>query len=126
MSLNDMFEAMERTRETAQWEAAFGEPQVLEGRTLIPVAKVFHGFGLGFGRGSGPAQEEESPEQEGEGGGGGGGASAQPLGVIVVTPDELYFEPTVDVGRLWLARMVVIVLVGWQFLKTLRAIFGGE
>jgi uncharacterized spore protein YtfJ len=118
-----MFEAMEKTRETAQWKAAFGEPQVVEGRTLIPVAKVFHGFGLGFGRGSAPVLEEDSA-QDGEGGGGGGGASAQPLGVIVVTPKEVYYEPTVDLGKLWVARMIVAVVIGWQFLKTLRAIFG--
>ena len=126
MSLNDVFEAMQKTRETGNWEAAFGEPQVLEDRTLIPVAKVFHGFGLGFGRGSSPVLDEENAAREGEGSGGGGGASATPLGVIVVTPEEVYYEPTVDLGRLWLARMVVAVVIGWQFLKTLRAIFGGE
>ena len=126
MSLNDIFEAVEKTRETAKWEAAFGQPQVVEGRTLIPVAKVVHGFGLGFGRGSSPVTDEENAAQEGEGSGGGGGASATPLGVIVVTTQEVYYEPTVDLGKLWLARMAVAIVIAWQFLKTLRAIFGGE
>jgi len=31
--------------------AAFGDPQVVGDKTVIPVAKVGYGFGLGFGQG---------------------------------------------------------------------------
>ena len=58
MPLNRLFDAVERVRDTAQWRAAFGEPQVFEDRTVIPVAQVGYGFGLGFGH---PA---EIPEDE--------------------------------------------------------------
>ncbi len=104
MSLNQLFETIEKARETAHWRAAFGEPHVVEGRTLIPVARVSYGFGLGFGSGTGPAEQEGEPAPGGEGGGAGGGASAKPLGVIVVTPEAVYFEETTDEARSpWLA-----------------------
>ena len=91
---------------------------------LIPVAQVFYGFGLGFGRGTNEPQAEEEPASEGEGGGGGGGASTRPLGAIVITPEEVYFEETLDVGRISMAGLVVGGLVVLQLGKTLRAIFG--
>jgi len=55
MSINKLFDTIDKTRQTAQWQAAFGEPQVLEDQTLIPVALVGYGFGLGFGLGTQPA-----------------------------------------------------------------------
>ncbi len=126
MSLNQLFDAMEKVRETAQWRAAFGEPQVFEDRTVIPVAQVGYGFGLGFGRGAGPAKEEGEPPSEGEGGGGGGGASARPLGAIVVTPDHVYFEETVDATRIVMAGIAVGALFIFEFARTLRAIWGRD
>ena len=108
----------------AHWRAAFGEPHVVEGRTLIPVARVSYGFGLGFGSGTGPAEQEGEPAPGGEGGGGGVGASAQPLGVIVVTPEAVYFEETADESKIALAGIALAAMAIFQFFKTLRAIFG--
>jgi len=86
MTINRLFDSVDKMRDTAQWRAVFGEPETVEGKTLIPVAQVGYGFGLGFGQGSRPTEAEEEPPAGGEGGGGGGGASAKPLGTIVVTP----------------------------------------
>jgi uncharacterized spore protein YtfJ len=69
MSLDKLFESIEQTRETANWQSAFGEPQVVEDKTVIPVAKVGYGFGYGFGSGQAPGEEEDEPVSEGEGGG---------------------------------------------------------
>jgi uncharacterized spore protein YtfJ len=126
MSLNRLFDTIERARDTSQWRAAFGEPQVLEDRTIIPVAKASYAFGLGFGSGTGPSDGEGEPAPGGEGGGGGGTSSAKPLGAIVVTPERVYFEPVRDDGKIALVALGMVVLNVWQIGKTLRAIFGRQ
>ena len=124
MSLDRLFEAVEGFKEAAHWRTAFGEPQVAGDRTLIPVAKVGYGFGLGFGQGSGEPEEEGEQALAGEGGGGGGTTSAKPLGVIVVTPEDVYFEETANESAIAVAGILLAGLIVWQFAKTLRAIFG--
>ena len=124
MSLDKLFAAVEGFKDAAHWRAAFGEPQVVGDKTLIPVAKVGYGFGLGFGQGSGQPEEEGKQAPGGEGGGGGGTAASKPLGVIVVTPEEVYFEETADESRIAIAGIMMGALLVWQFAKTLRAIFG--
>jgi uncharacterized spore protein YtfJ len=126
MSLNRLFDTVEQTRETAHWQAAFGEPHVEEDRTIIPVAQVSYGFGLGFGSGSGPSSDEGEPSGEGEGGGGGGGASAKPLGAIVVTPECVYFEEVRDDGKIELFGIALVAFSVFQIAKTLRLIFGRQ
>ena len=126
MSLNRLFDTIEETRETANWRAAFGEAQVVEDKTIIPVARVGYGFGLGFGSSTGQPESEGEPLPEGEGGGGGGGAWTKPLGAIVVTPDEVHFEETMDVGMISLAGIVVGGLFLFQLGKTLRVLFGRD
>ena len=124
MSLNKLFDTVEQARGTANWEAAFGEPQTVEDKTIIPVAQVGYGFGLGFGSGTGPEAEDGEPAPTGEGGGGGGGATARPLGVVVVTPDSVYFEQTMDEGKIAVLGIGMVLLSVFQIGKTLRAIFG--
>jgi uncharacterized spore protein YtfJ len=124
MSLNRLFETIEQARDSAHWRAAFGEPQEVEGRTIIPVARVRYAFGLGFGSGTGEAEEEGGPVTEGEGGGGGGGAASKPLGAIVVTPECVYFEETMDTAKISIAGIALSALFVYQLAKTLRAIFG--
>lgn len=128
MSIDRLFDMVQQFRDTAHWRAAFGEPQQVEGRTIIPVAKISYSFATGFGSGSGPEPEEGEPDAgpapQGEGAGAGGLGNTTPLGVIVVTPDDLYFEETADESKVGLAAMVVGGLFVWQFAKTVRAIFG--
>jgi uncharacterized spore protein YtfJ len=121
--LNRLFDTIERAREAANWRAAFGEPQELEGKTLIPVAKVAYGFGLGFGS-TEASEVEDEDVPGGEGGGAGGGAMSKPVGAIVVTPEEVYFEPALDQGKIALVGLGVAALFVVQFAKTLRVIFG--
>jgi uncharacterized spore protein YtfJ len=124
MSVNKLFETIEQAREAADWKTAFGEPQVAEDKTIIPVAQVGYGFGLGFGIGTAPEVEEDTPETTGEGGGVGGGVSSRPVGVIVVTPESVYFEETRDEAKIALLGMGMVTLSIYQIAKTLRAIFG--
>lgn len=123
MSMEQLFDSVEKVRETAHWRAAFGEPQVFEDKTVIPVARVGYTFGMGFGSGTGPKGEDGEPAPGGEGGGGGGGATAKPLGVVVVTPESVYFEETVDASKIVLAGIGVAALFILQLGKTVRAIF---
>lgn len=124
MSLERMFATIDNLRSTASVEAAFGKPQEIKGKVLIPVANVSIGLGLGFGKGI--AGGEEKPISQGESGGSGGGGGARPVAVIEVTETETVIRPIQDDAKIALAG---IALVGWcafWFLATLRAIFGKE
>jgi len=124
MSINKLFDSIDQARETANWQAAFGEPQVIDDKTIIPVAQVSYGFGLGFGRGGQASGEEGKPETEGEGSGGGGGALAKPYGVIVVTPENVYFEEVEDSSKIAVMGIIMVAFSIFQVSKTLRVIFG--
>lgn len=124
MSLNRLFEVVEQARETANWRGAFGEPESVGDRTIMPVAQVGYGFGLGFGSAVAPTDEEEKSASTGEGGGSGGGALAKPLGVIVVTPENVYFEEVWDSTKIAILGIGMGALAVWQIAKTLRVISG--
>ncbi len=62
----------------------YGEPVTVEGRTVIPVARVSARGGLGFGG------------DEADSGGGGGKLAAAPVGYIEVTADGARFMPIDD------------------------------
>jgi uncharacterized spore protein YtfJ len=123
MSLNRVFDTILEAREKADWRCAFGEPQVVEGKTIIPVAEVGYAFGLGFGSSAGQSEDEEGSAAE-EGGGGGGTAWTRPLGAIVVTPEGVYFEEVRDMTKILLFGMGVGAFSVLQFTKTLRALSG--
>jgi uncharacterized spore protein YtfJ len=122
MSLNRLFAMFEQIRDTADWEAAFGEAQVVGDTTIIPVARVGYAFGMGYGESAEPP-DEESDSPVTDGGGGGGTASSKPMGAIVVTQDCVYFEPIRDEGKIALAGLAVGAWSVLQVAKTLRAIF---
>lgn len=123
MSLNRLFDTLERVREAADWRAAFGEAQVVGDKTIIPVAQVGYAFGLGFGvEAEQPQEGAEAPVTEG--GGGGGKVSARPLGALVVTPDRVYFEKIRDESKIALVTLGVGAWALLQANKTARAMFG--
>ncbi len=102
MALDRMFQTMESLRELTSVKAAFGEPREVEGRVLIPVARVSIGFGMGFG-----SEEKEKPT---EGGGAGGGGGASPVAMIEVTPETTVVRPILDETKIALAG---VALIGW-------------
>ena len=124
MTMNKLFDTINQAREVANWRTAFGEPQVAEDKTIIPVEQVSYGFGLGFSAGTAPAGEQDAPAPESEESGGGGGVSSRPLGVIVVTPESVYFEEIRDETKITILGMGMVTLSIFQVAKTLRAIFG--
>ncbi|MBN1934972.1 MAG: hypothetical protein JW934_09925 [Anaerolineae bacterium] len=124
MSLEKMFASIDTLRSTASVEAAFGQPQEVEGKVLIPVAEVGMGFGLGFGKGV--SESEEEPAGEGEGGGGGGGANSRPIAVIQVTQEDTTICPIQDEGKIALAGIALVAWCVFWFFATLESIFGKD
>ncbi len=103
--------------ERATVKTVFGEPYQMNGRTIIPVAKVSFGFGFGGGQGTPKANGPQSAGEAGRdagggaGGGGGGRVSVRPVAVLEVGPDGTKVKPIVDVGRIALAGMM---LAAWN------------
>jgi uncharacterized spore protein YtfJ len=132
MELNQIFDAVEKARDTAHWRAAFGEPHKVEDKVIIPLAQVTYGFGLGVGRGTGPSRTEDKAQAEdvapfgSAGGGVGGGARTKPLGALVVTPESVYVEEAPDATKVALGAFLMVAFVVYQLAKTLRVVFGSE
>ena len=84
---------------TATVKSVFGDPIHVDGKTVVPVAKVALGFGSGFGAGRGT--QHSLADGHAEGGGGGGGMRAVPAGALEITPSSTRFVPFHDMR--WLA-----------------------
>jgi len=115
-----LFDMVGDLRRKANVNAAFGKPVAVEGRTIIPVARITYGFGLGFGI----AGEGEEAEEEAAGGGGGGGAHAHPLAVIEVTQEGISVRAVVDEQKVALAGVILIGWIAFWIARTLMRIFG--
>ncbi len=103
----------DRLRASGDAKVVFGEPQVLEGKTIVPVASVVYGFGGGSGKGGGP-------QGDGSGSGGGGGLRVHPLGVLEITPDSTRFVPVVNATRLAMMGICASVCVVWMLTRAFR------
>ncbi|NLF13150.1 MAG: hypothetical protein GX597_15295, partial [Anaerolineaceae bacterium] len=55
-------------------------------------------------------------------GGVGGGAMSRPLGAIVVSDDDVYFEEAVDANKIALAGILLAGVIVVQAAATLRAL----
>ena len=99
----------DRLKASGDVKVIFGEPQVLEGKTIVPVASVAYGFGGGSGTGP-----------QGQGSGGGGGVRVKPLGVLEITDERTRFVPIVDANRLATLGVVASVLIVWMLTRALR------
>lgn len=122
--MQKLLDGLDALQKKASVNACFGEPVTLEGRTIIPVAKVGYGFGMGMGQGSAveePEEAEEAAEMGGSGGGGGGGMGATPLAAIEVTPEGTRVEPIIDEQKVALAGILV---GGWIVFWLARVLIG--
>jgi uncharacterized spore protein YtfJ len=126
-------------RDRATVSAVFSTPMTIEGRTVIPVAKIGYAFGLAGGH-IGTAEEEttDTPADEAagetadegkrgtKGSTGLGGVRAHPIAIVEVTPEGIRVEPIVDEQKLSLAGAMV---AGWFIFWIARAlikIFGEQ
>jgi len=101
----------ERLKATADVRVVYGEPQVIEGKTIIPVAVASYGFGAGSGTGR---------QGEGTGAGGGGGVSVKPIGCIEITAERTRFIPIVDVNRLATLGLIALIVILFWVRRTFR------
>ena len=106
--LEEMLNRIGQVHERASVRTVFGEPFQVNGRTIIPVAKVQYGFGFGVGR-----KNDKEEAGAGEGGGGGAGVSVRPVAVLEISSHETKVRPVVDVTRLAMAGML---LAAWNVL----------
>jgi uncharacterized spore protein YtfJ len=95
----------ERLKASGDVKVVFGEPQIIEGKTIVSVAYVAYGFGGG----SGP-----------QGQGGGGGLRVKPLGVLEITGERTRFVPIVDANRLAMLGIIGLALVLFWFRRPFR------
>ena len=89
-------------------DVAFGTPQVIGARTLIPVARVMYGFGGGSG---------DSTRQQGSGGG--GALGVRPFAIIEVTNERVRVVPIVDVQSM-MARVFAFATAAMLLAAVLR------
>jgi len=118
MAANEMLQRLgESLGSTASVKSVFGDPIQVEGKTVVPVAKVIFGFGAGFGSGRGT--DRSLPDGRAEGGGGGGGVRAVPAGALEITASSTRFIPLHD--SRWLATAFATgVLLGAVFLRRVK------
>jgi uncharacterized spore protein YtfJ len=145
-----MLNMAQELKESARVEAAFGKPETIGEKTIIPIAQVSYALGMGFGEGEVPAEAEGEEAGTGRGdkrsragvwgsedvgakardrlsgGGGGGRASTRPLGVLEVTTEETKLIPIVDIGRLTMAGVVTGALFILFVIRPLIKLFGQE
>ncbi|MGB6896264.1 MAG: spore germination protein GerW family protein [Dehalococcoidia bacterium] len=116
----------------------YGDPVTIDGRTIIPVARISFGFGGGSGRGRGrrrraerPQGEEGGPETGGGGGGGGGGGMVRPVGFIELTGTSSRWVPIApSPGELVLRAFLIAAVLGLgkpkNFLSHLLLVLSGQ
>jgi len=124
---------------------AYGDPVVIDGVSIVPVAIAYVGFGAGSGNASGKgegkaggnalwraiAETEEKPTAKGDadmsgdgnasGEGGGGGGGAIPIGAYVKSGDTAVFQP--NVIALAAVAVPLVIAAGWALrgiIKVLR------
>lgn len=89
-----VFDNLRGVRDALSVRRVFGDPFVVDGVTIVPVARVSGGAGGGGGEGTGP------DESGGRGFGTGFGLTARPVGVYRIENGEVTWKPTIDADRL--------------------------
>ena len=92
-SPDDVFDSIKGTRDSLSVSRAYGDAYVLDGVTVIPVARVSGGAGGGGGEGT-------DDEKSGGGFGTGFGLHVNPVGVYEVRDGRVVWKPSVDANRL--------------------------
>lgn len=111
---------MDGLMQASNVNAAFGEPRQVGDRTIIPVARVGAAGGFGLGAGQGEVVGGRAPG--GIGAGGGGGSMANPVAVVVVTPEDVRVQPVVDATQIALAAMAAFAFNFYWIIRLLRNI----
>ncbi len=116
--VDDLMSRFSELQGKATARSVFGEPIVVDGRTIIPVAQVRAMIGVGMGKGT-------TPKPEGIGGeGGGGGITVRPIAIVEIAGQETKVKPIPDVTRLALAGMALVAWNVFWITYTIRKAVG--
>jgi uncharacterized spore protein YtfJ len=94
--IKNIIETITQPFQNTSIKKIYGEPINVQGKTIIPVARLTFGFGGGLGEKKGVTDDQKlapsAKNSSNEGGGGlGGGMAATPIGYIEVTPERTRF-----------------------------------
>jgi uncharacterized spore protein YtfJ len=98
----------ERLHGSASVKTVYGEPIVVEEKTIIPVARIAYGFGGGLRsrkKGEGGKEQQDGDEE-----GGGAGLAASPVGVVEITQEDTRFIPVGEERKLAWALVIGLFL----------------
>jgi uncharacterized spore protein YtfJ len=99
---------VDRIHSSAKAETVFGASREEGGRTILPVARVWYGFGGGYSS----ARKKGEPVAEAPDEGGGGGIRLIPVGVFDLTELGPRFIPVTDSKVLVLSALLGGLLLG--------------
>jgi uncharacterized spore protein YtfJ len=101
---------VERLQTSASVKTVYGEPIKVDGKTIVPVARIAYCFGMCSCGKKGEEQEQRGKDQH-SCGGGGGGLSIRPAGVLEISEGETRFIP-IGVGRKLAGALLVGLFLG--------------
>jgi len=109
VSLQESFRSLlDRLQASANVKTVYGDAITVEGKTLIPVARVAYGFHTGIS----PVLKGEGGEEK-ERGRGGAGVHINPIGVLEVTKEETRFIPIGEKRKLAGVLLIGLLLGVW-------------
>ena len=100
---------VERLQTSASVKTVYGEPIKVDGKTIVPVARIAYCFGMCSCGKRGEEQEQQDKDQQSCGGG--GGLSIRPAGVLEITGGETRFIP-IGIGRKLVGALLVGLFLG--------------
>jgi uncharacterized spore protein YtfJ len=101
---------VERLQTSASVKTVYGEPIKVDGKTIVPVARIAYCFGMCSCGKKAEEQEQQGKDQQ-SCGGGGGGLSIRPAGVLEITERETRFIP-IGLGRKLAGAVLVGLILG--------------
>lgn len=101
---------VERLQTSASVKTVYEEPIKVDGKTIVPVARIAYCFGMCSCGKKGEEQEQQGKDQQ-SCGGGGGGLSIRPAGVLEITEGETRFIP-IGIGRKLAGALLVGLFLG--------------
>jgi uncharacterized spore protein YtfJ len=98
--------AVEHLQTTASVKKVYGDPVVIGGKTIIPVARVALGFGGGMGCKKVEGARGDSSGADKAGDGAARGVIAKPIGVVEISGQETKFIPFAQTKKLAIVALI--------------------
>lgn len=116
MGVQEMVHSVaERVASVATVNTVFGDPKILNGRAIIPIAMVAGGFGAGG------ESLEDSEATSRTNGGGGGGYGVRPIAILEVSDSGTRLIPVMDTTKIVLAGIGLLGGFIWTVARICRS-----